>query len=150
MTVAHWLLVIILIRGPRIDGWNIRFYEDSHALTKNTYAKIATLILLGYKAKSNQHKKQQRKGTYRLLKEWNFFDGLGNFEHLLHTKRSQTQEIYTQMQNYKYSHFVHMSTSPSISRYEIGNVSEPLRAYAILRKSGTDINAHSLLRYDSG
>ncbi len=69
--------------------------------------------------------------------------GLGNFEHLLHTKRGQTQEIYTQMQNYKYSHLEHMSTSPSISRYEIGNVSEPLRAYAILRKSGqTTINAH--------
>ncbi len=67
-----------------------------------------------------------------------------DFEHLLHTKRSQTQEIYTQMQNYKYSHFVHASTSPSISRYEIGSVSEPLRTYAILRKSGqtTTINAH--------
>ena len=48
------------------------------------------------------------------------------------------------MQNYKYSHFVHVSTSPSISRYEIGSVSEPLRTYAILRKSGqtTTINAH--------
>ena len=28
------------------------------------------------------------------------------------------------MQNYKYSHLVHMSTSPSISRYKIVNVSD--------------------------
>ena len=33
----------------------------------------------------------------------------------------------SQMQGYKYSHLVHMRTSSSISRYEIGNASEPLR-----------------------
>ena len=33
----------------------------------------------------------------------------------------------SQMQNYKYSHLVHVRTSSSISRCEIGNASEPLR-----------------------
>ncbi len=40
-----------------------------------------------------------------------------------------------QMQKYKYSHLVYMRTTLSMSRYKIGKVSEPLRAYAILRKS---------------
>ena len=88
--------------------------------------------------KQNQTKTRinKEKGTYRLLKKCKYFDVLANFHQILHIKRSQTQEC-TQMQNYKYSHLVYMSTSPSLPRYEIGNVSEALRAYAIL---------HSLLR----
>ncbi len=44
-----------------------------------------------------------------------------------------------------------MSMSPSISRYETGNVSEPLRAYAMLRKSGqTTIIKQRSTVYDSG
>ncbi len=49
-------------------------------------------------------------------------------------KRGQNQGIYTQMQNYKNSHLVHMSTSPIISRCEIGNSS--LRYFTKIR---TDI-----------